>query len=378
MSSYQSKGLAAGTGVLVLLVLGLAVFGLDLVLAVLAVLLPTAMGVTCAVQAFSPPKRKHHRRWRAVFVITGILISGTVLWQQIRAGKRAEEDRKAVEEGRKKLQDEIAILKQDIKNAQVHIKDVSASFEIRVPLDHPALHGYRDRLEKCGQEIVATNTLKCGAQPRTVSITGEGIKDFNIPTTADIFPNQKSELVAFTLLSTVGIKVTMFKEGLPTVEQFEQAQPDLKFVLVKTLSLDENHNKLNDTAYISLFYDIPNKNLFVQGSRVPVDDSKSFSTLKIVSVEDLRGAYLVFQPILATPSLVSPAGGTTPEFETAFQISLTVVLEKIAVRVAQGVELIFSKEQLKKTTRGPVPRFGFYAPLPFYAVRINPSKPPDR
>src|SRR5262245_57474913 len=114
---------------------------LDSVLRWIVVIVPTAFGVVCAMQALRPPKSEHHKRWLFIFIVAGVVGSVAVLWQQARTARESDEQRR-------ELQNQIT----DAANRVLfQIRDLSVSFRIRIPLDHPALRDYRERVEKCAE-----------------------------------------------------------------------------------------------------------------------------------------------------------------------------------------------------------------------------------
>ena len=125
---------------------------LDTVLDWVVILVPSALGVVCAMQALRPPKVENHKRWFVFFIAAGVLGSAAVLWQQVRSANQAEVQRK-------ELQSQI---NEEANRVLFKIEDVSVSFRIKIPLDHPALLDYRERVERCAEEIVNAQDSICG------------------------------------------------------------------------------------------------------------------------------------------------------------------------------------------------------------------------
>src|SRR6185295_17134643 len=154
------------------------------------------------MQALRPPKAEHHKRWFIIFITAGFVGSAAVLWQQARSASQSEGERK-------ELQYQIT----DAANRVLfQIKDLSVSFTIRIPLNHPALRNYRDRVERCAEEMVRAQDYKCGAKAKTTDPENMAISNFYIIPHTELYPSQNTELIAHTLLDHVKIEVQLFRD----------------------------------------------------------------------------------------------------------------------------------------------------------------------
>jgi len=346
LRSLRFQVLVAGSlaGLGVVLVAGY-LLGSDVAGLAVAVL-PTALGVISAVQAIRSESPQYRRRWSIIFAVSGVVISAAIIWQQHSSERRARAERK-------ELQDQIAGLRLDVSRSLIKIEDVSVSFRVRVPLDHPALLSFRQRVEKCAQEIIIANALKCGAAPHTVSIaTGATIRDFFLNPGTELYPNQQTETVAYTLLNNASVDIGLFKDAPPSAQQLFSfsAKPDLRFLITETLDRPENRNPANGTAYVGLFYDIDSKSLFVEGNRVPVNNATWRTNGKVASPLDLQNAFAMFSPSLYLIS-VTLTRGPTPEWITAMEISRTISLKTVTLHMSKGYDFEFSNDRLDKAMK---------------------------
>jgi len=333
---------------------------MDPFLAWVVVILPTAFGIVCAIQALRPPRKEHHNRWFVIFIAAGVMGTSAVLWQQHRASKRADAERAALETRLNDLQQQ---LNEQTNRVLFQIKDVSVSFWIRVPLDHPALRDYRERVERCAAEILAAQTMRCGAIPHTLQAP---IRDFFLTIGSQLYPNPQKELVAYALLDQASIDVGLFKDAKQDAKQVDIDKPDLRFRVSKQLDSPENNNFAENIVYVAPYYDIETKSLFVEGIRVPPSQFNWRTNGKIASLPDLPRALLVLRPSLSLGSFTlsgGESGSPQQAYALAQEISRNVTLERIKLYMSNGYEFEFSGDRLGKVGRDEQ---GF----PFYLLRL--------
>lgn len=312
------------------------------------VVLPTAMGVISAMQAIKSESQRYRRRWSLIFITSGILISGGILWQQRTAERRASAERK-------QMQDQIKSIREDVIRSLFKIEDVFVSFKINVPMDHPTLQGYRERMERCAEEIVKSQSYKCGAAPHTVDTASKNpIKDFSLGIGTEIYPDKQKEAIAYVLLDYVAVDVRLFKDNKPTIEQV--GSPDLRFRITKMLDSPQNHNASNNTAYVGLYHEVGSQSIVLEGNRVPVNDQTWKTNGKIASLSDLQSAFLTVHPDISLVSLtIRGDSGTedrrftfTQEWLAANEIAKTASLTELTLYVSRGYEFQLTKGRLDK------------------------------
>jgi hypothetical protein len=312
---------------------------LDSVLRWIVVIVPTAFGVVCAMQALRPPKSEHHKRWLFIFIVAGVVGSAAVLWQQARTARDSDEQRK-------ELQNQIT----DAANRVLfQIRDLSVSFRIRIPLDHPALRDYRERVERCAEDMLRARDYKCGATAKTTDPENMAISNFYIVPHSELYPRQNTELIAHTLLSHVKVEVHLFRAATKVQQVGHSLEnADLKFSIYKNLDGRDNANPSHDTMYVALYYDIPSKSLFMQGFRVPPDETTLQTNGNITSAPDLRTATLRVQPRISLVRITGNDRGfqLTQEWLTAYEISKTASLDYFAIHMSNGYESRFLKDRL--------------------------------
>lgn len=332
MLTISRRHIAYGAAVVVLVGVGYLFIigepGLDKALGWTVVLLPTAMGVVCAMQTLKPPKYVHHRRWFVVFIASGCIISASVLWQQHRQQARTDAERKA-------LQDEITQLRQLVDRSLFQIRDVAVSFLIRVPLDDPALKTYHDRIEKCAEEMRHTAELRCGTKPHFFDQTGQRKtrKDFSIPPWSQLYPQKQAEEIPYLMLNQPSVKISLFKE-FRSVDA-----PDLSFRVGQLI--DSQSNDRGGYPMAILFYDMEAKEMFIEGSRLLPIEGNWYSTGRIAAIQDLSNVWITANPGCLTPK-VSPLGGDTKEYQTLRQ--LTCAFEKVTLFISNGWQFEFTNK----------------------------------
>jgi hypothetical protein len=247
------------------------------------------------------------------------------------------------------------------------INDVSVSFRIKVPLDHPALSSYRARIEKCAEEIAAVGQMRCGATPHSVDISPNApVKDFFLPVGSELFPNPQTEEMAYTLLDQAAVVVSLFKTTKPNARQPESlTNSDLRFMVNKQLDSPANVTPDN-THYIALYYDIASKSLFVQGNRVPVNEATWKTNGSIAALPDLQQTSLMASPSVSLISLVETDIGYRATMATAIANEIsqkTISLERLTLHMSKGYEFDFSKGQLGAVAATPDGEPFYIAPI---------------
>lgn len=329
---------------------------LDSVLRWIVVIVPTAFGVVCAILALRPPKVEHHKRWFVSFIIAGLIGSAAVIWQQTRSASQSDDQRK-------ELQNQIS---EQANRVLFQIKDLSVSFRIKIPLEHPTLRAYRERVERCAEQTLSARDYKCGTAPKTVDPENKKIRDFYISAHAELFPTQNTDLIVHTLLDHVTIDLYLFHVE-PNMKQvgLRPEKADLKFQIAKTLDSPGNANPSRNTVYVALYYDIDSRSLFMQGRRVPIADGSLQTNGKITSLPDLPAALIRVEPRLSLMVITPNDRGfqLSEEFLTAYEISKGTSLEYLTVHMSNGYEFEFFEEQLGETFRD---ESGF----PFYLTKF--------
>jgi len=243
-------------------------------------------------------------------------------------------------------------LQRQLERVLFKINDVSVSFRIKVPLEHPALKDYRLRVEKCAQQMKETLQLQCGAGPHSFDIAGRTyLKDFSIPTNSELYPRQQTEEIPYLLLTQPAIKVGMFV-AQPTYQEGVgiQSKPDLSFMAGKLMHAPDN-NPPGRASFVLLYYDIETKTLFIEGTRVPTIEGNWHSNGQIASIPDLTNAWVSLFPIISTPKLANVLGGDTVEWQTTREIDKTCSLEEVTLYVSNGWEFPIGKDQLNRIVR---------------------------
>jgi hypothetical protein len=330
-----------------LVTLGLALFliyeiGIDPVLAWMVVLLPTAFGVVCAMQALRPPRIEHHTRWFVVFIAAGVIGSAAVLWQQHRTDQQAKVER--------------AALQKQLDRILFQIRDVFITFQIDIPLDNPAVYGYRTRLEKCVREMIAAQQPRCGMLPNSIRVDGQptNFTILSMSPSAEAYPRSGTEHVAFNLVEYVLLQFDFFQHR-PTNEQLINGSinPDLTFAVNKLLLGPDNVIPDNPgKRYVWLGYDIKRSTLFMAGFEVPPDPTTWHSNGNVASVPDLAESALLMHPRLTFILLdldKSDRGNNyhlNEDSATAIQIAHTVSIERVGLSLSNGRQFSFTKDQL--------------------------------
>jgi hypothetical protein len=237
----------------------------------------------------------------------------------------------------------------NINRALLPIKDVFVSFRVNIPLDHPAFFGYRKRLEKCMERMATTKKLECGAATRTVRIEDNLIiKQLDtvfLPPGTEIFPDERTEAVLYSLLSYLKITFQIFKPA-PTVEKLHEASPDIVFSIAKGLQDEENIKNIppNIFFYIDVAYESRTKTLFMVGTKVPVDSANWTSNGKILSIPELSGSLLMVSPGLRVRSFTGVPD--TPNSYKEREES-TIGLQVVRGLVVQDLVLTINGRELK-------------------------------
>jgi hypothetical protein len=327
--------LKIGGTILVFAALALLTYGvgIDTVLRAAVAILPTALGVAAAVQGFQKPLVHHHRKWRLGYIIAGLVISAAVFWQQSRTERNSEAERKA-------LQDQIGELQHQVNRSLFQIRDVAVSFLIRVPLTDPALAAYHDRIEKCAEEMRQTTELKCGAKPHFFDMTGQRKtrKDFSIPPWSELYPQKKTEEIAYLMLNQPSFKISLFKDSPRSVDA-----PDLSFRVGQLI--DSPSNDRGGYPLVFLYYDMESREMFIEGNRLVPVDGNWYSTGRIAAIQDLADVWIAADPGCLTPT-VPALGGDTEEYLTLRR--LTCEFENVRLSVSNGWEFELSRVAVSK------------------------------
>jgi hypothetical protein len=337
------QGVIGGVAVVALGLVGVAFSSgdVDMALSLIVVVLPTGMGVVCAMQALKPPKPEHHKRWFAFFLGIGLLISATVWYQQYRAAKRADDERQA--------------LQTQLNRLLYPIRDVQVSFDLTVSLEAPSVQNYRERLNKCVESIIATQEPQCGVALASgqINVPDARLKDICISPRSELYPVEDLEDAAYLAANHILLEFAIFKN--PPIEPLkEPLNPDLFFVARRTLNWDENID-VNGYSYVRFCYDLWARRLYLRGFNIPVDPALWKANGRIVSVPDLSNTTLLVNAQLGMPSVHVTKATLTPNDSAnraLLEVARTSQLNWVVLRVSNGFELKVTSEQFR-ITDGP-------------------------
>ena len=224
-------------------------------------------------------------------------------------------------------------LQRAIDKLRFNAIDVSVSFRLDVPLDHPPLAAYRARLERCIHLIVSTQRLACGAQNPYPTLYPAEFKHVCVPPGSELYPRPNSESLAYLVLNHPGMLFLFFKP--PSRESYAGIKPDLTFSFHQDVSKLKNKNEA-----VRLCYEISTKTLYLRGNELRMPHSAWKSNEEITSLSDLRQASLIVRP--TTYLLVfrgddkGTGGQLIDESLTAVQIAKTTRLSSITLAFSDG------------------------------------------
>jgi hypothetical protein len=190
------------------------------------------------------------------------------------------------------------------------IKDVSISFALSISLDNPQLAGYRERLDKEVEAIIAACTGVegvCVQPPLGILVKADGKPSvIGIHAESPLLPNSETESVAASLLSFHGIALSFYKD--PTSSQayrpysFDNA--DLTFLAQcrgEELVMLGRHCQ-GGNGKVEVSYLLDKKQLWLTADKLPSNSDEWISNGRILALPDLRGVRMIVH-LLPAPTL---------------------------------------------------------------------------
>ena len=335
MSSPTSLKPSTLIGLLIVLILLIflgvsTALGVDSALSLISVVFPTALSVIPAMQALKPPDTRHRRNWSIMFIVVGLIGSSVVYWQQQRAARQAADER--------------VQLRSQLERVQFPIEDVLVTFRVNIPLDDPILQGYRERLDKCVEEIIKSQQARCGAVQSSVNINqASPIDSIYIAPGAELYPNpNRGEYLAYNLINYTRLEFFLFKpvREINAFTQIEKA--DSSFKVTRVVDSPENSGPNN----VALHYEISTRTLYLFGFRIPVATVDWKTNGRVTSIPDLSGSTVVIRPMFSIP-LFNMEGGRNENSEILTRAAARVTLQSVTLNMARGNEFTLPVDKFK-------------------------------
>ena len=311
---------------------------LDITLAVVSCL----MAIFGVYVTFWPPPEPYRKKFLLGFIFLTVVSVGVI---GVQARNRSKEQAK-----QDKIQSELRAqnveLTVNIDRLLSPIKEMSVSFRVDVPLTHPELAGYRARLERCIERIVATQRPQCGATSPIGTAYSAEFEQVCVTPDDELYPKLESELLAHSVLTNARIAFSVFKTFSKASFVNGQLNPDLRFVAGETFDSPERKK----TPRVRLCFEIKTKTVFMMGSNVPVRPEQWHSNGKVVAIPDLKRATFIIYPMTFLGILKQDERGTglqlIPESVTAMRISETTTLRKLTLHFSNSEDIEMSPPKL--------------------------------
>lgn len=187
----------------------------------------------------------------------------------------------------------------EVRRGLIRIKDVTASFWIRIPTEHSQLKPFLERFEK---ELWQTE-----------EVSQRGLKDIFFTEKSPLFPDWKREALAFHLLNSSGVDILFYKKSVaPRCLRTDNNKPDLTMHIYTAPNeqLTQGHK---------IFYNLDNKQFRIRGYRVASDPENWDNNQEIISLFDLVNTQMIVIPravvMTADPKLNDDLAEIKPNFD---------------------------------------------------------------
>jgi len=239
--------------------------------------------------------------------------------------------------------------------------DVSVTFRLDVPMDHPHLAAYRTRLERCIQKIVTTQRLACGAHNPFPTPYPSRFEQVCISPSTELYPRGNSEVVAHMILNQPGMIFNFYKSLSMESYLSGASSPDLTFAVDQNRSESQNLNQ-----DIMLCYEITTNTLYLTAHEVLVPHHTWKSNGQITSVSDLRRASVSIVPmtslVVFKPDEKGAGSDLIDESHVAMQISKGMRLKAIAFEFSDGTHWELPMSRLTRVDEDIAVTYVYVAP----------------
>lgn len=245
----------------------------------------------------------------------------------------------------------------DLNRTLNPIKDISVNYTIQIPLDHPYLNSYRQRLTKQLDSIITSVKSLNIKQKENILFNNYGIfvthsiKDSIISIEFDqkssLLPQKMSETLAFYTLKYAQVDYSFYYKSDKNIST--PIKPDFYFSIISS------NNDPNDRHRIN--YQLNNQSLYIIGAFLKSDPKFWKKTGKIISIPDLEEAELTME-LLGT--MVS---GDDNIDNKLLEIRRYFKLKNSYLNLSEGRELQFRENSIKPINKdGELPKYLFIFP----------------
>jgi hypothetical protein len=247
----------------------------------------------------------------------------------------------------------------DLNRTLNPIKDIRASYTIRIPLNDPKLNSYRLRLTTQLDSIIKTASNLKGKQKEAIlskdygiyikGYRGDSIFSVELLNGSLLLPDKVSEALAYYVLNLCEADYSFFNSTVKNIS--DTTKPDFKFsVATSTLSDGfEGVHRIN--------YNLTTKSLYIDAFLIDVPSNLWSKTGKIISIPDLSEAKLIIDL-----SGFLTAGDDNMR-KQLYEVRKGFILENSFLIMSEGREMHFKGKGIRQINKkDELPKYLFSFP----------------
>lgn len=274
-----------------------------------------------------------------VFLIFSIYVTST------NSNETVEKERQLRNE-LEKVQGQNSFLQGELDKVVNPIEDVDLNLIVIVPLDYPALDGYRQRLLKGINEFLASSesSRRSNRDVEERPYVEDDIA-LKIPPSSALLPRQRTESLAYSVLDDIYVDLIFTKT--PIVPRTDRIAMD---EIKRDLSSQFDLNVRWSESKTEMVYDVNGQQVSLIFNVENLKYRTWYQTGKIVSIRDLLGAQMIIHIRGMSRTVSDPPD---PELDQHFRKILGLLrVENFMIEVPGRRRVNFTGDQMKRYDDG--------------------------